>query len=203
MVRVLHLCEKHNLALLADEVYQANVWAENKPFESFRKVALQTHVPSVEVFSFHSISKGYYGECGLRGGYVHLTNVAKPVHDMLLKLVSVSLCANTLGQAMMASIVNPPQEGDASYPQYLGEKTTVLTALRKKAILVEELLGSMNGVTVQPVEGALYAFPQITLPKKAIEAAEKAGQKADLFYCLRLLQEVGVVTVFGSSLSCI
>ena len=29
----------------------------------------------VEIFSVHSISKGYYGECGIRAGYLHTTNV--------------------------------------------------------------------------------------------------------------------------------
>lgn len=30
---------------------------------------------SVELVSFHTVSKGVYGECGLRGGYMELTNI--------------------------------------------------------------------------------------------------------------------------------
>lgn len=30
---------------------------------------------SVELISFHTVSKGVYGECGLRGGYMELTNI--------------------------------------------------------------------------------------------------------------------------------
>lgn len=30
---------------------------------------------SVELVSFHTVSKGVYGECGLRGGYMELTNM--------------------------------------------------------------------------------------------------------------------------------
>lgn len=44
----------------------------------------------------------------------------------------------------------------------------------------------------------MYLFPTITLPKKAIEAAEKEGRKPDEFYCFRLLDATGVCVVAGS-----
>mmetsp|Transcript_17301 Transcript_17301/g.25942 ORF Transcript_17301/g.25942 Transcript_17301/m.25942 type:complete len:112 (+) Transcript_17301:1355-1690(+) len=43
-----------------------------------------------------------------------------------------------------------------------------------------------------------YAFPTITLPPKAIKAAEDAGKAPDTFYCLQLLDETGVVVVPGT-----
>ena len=46
--------------------------------------------------------------------------------------------------------------------------------------------------------GAMYSFPQIRLPPKAIEAAKKAGKVADVFYCLKLLEATGISTVPGS-----
>ncbi len=42
------------------------------------------------------------------------------------------------------------------------------------------------------------SFPQIRLPKKAIEAAKKLGKAGDVFYCLRLLEATGISTVPGS-----
>lgn len=30
---------------------------------------------TVELVSFHTVSKGVYGECGLRGGYMEFTNI--------------------------------------------------------------------------------------------------------------------------------
>lgn len=33
----------------------------------------------MEVFSFHSTSKGILGECGFRGGYMEMTNVNQDV----------------------------------------------------------------------------------------------------------------------------
>lgn len=46
--------------------------------------------------------------------------------------------------------------------------------------------------------GAMYSFPQIRLPPKAIEAAKKAGKAPDVFYCLMLLEATGISTVPGS-----
>jgi aspartate/methionine/tyrosine aminotransferase len=42
-----------------------------------RKVKENMPAPynSTELFSFHSISKGITGECGLRGGYVEISEI--------------------------------------------------------------------------------------------------------------------------------
>lgn len=65
------LAKKENLVVMADEVYQKNVYAENKEFHSFFKVlhemmAKDGSYKDVELVSFHSVSKGIFGECGLR-----------------------------------------------------------------------------------------------------------------------------------------
>lgn len=46
--------------------------------------------------------------------------------------------------------------------------------------------------------GAMYSFPQVQLPPKAIEAAKRVGKVADVFYCLKLLEATGISTVPGS-----
>jgi len=33
----------------------------------------------VQLVSFHSVSKGYFGECGQRGGYFEMTNIPPEV----------------------------------------------------------------------------------------------------------------------------
>ena len=33
----------------------------------------------VQLISFHSVSKGYYGECGQRGGYFEMSNIPPEV----------------------------------------------------------------------------------------------------------------------------
>jgi aspartate/methionine/tyrosine aminotransferase len=68
---VVRFCAKHKLVLLSDEVYQDNVYDENAEFVSAKRAAHETGLldeDSIELVSFHSSSKGLYGECGHRGG---------------------------------------------------------------------------------------------------------------------------------------
>eukprot|EP00397_Hematodinium_sp_SG-2012_P010289 GEMP01010399.1.p1 GENE.GEMP01010399.1~~GEMP01010399.1.p1 ORF type:complete len:524 (+),score=115.26 GEMP01010399.1:565-2136(+) len=194
---VIKLAEEEGLVILADEVYQSNVYAADKKFYSFRQVTLEMG-SQVELFSFMSISKGYYGECGLRGGYLHATNIDTAVVAQLYKLFSMTLCSNTLGQAMMASIVTPPKEGDASYELFETEKNGILSALHRKAKIVEERLNNIEGVDCMPVEGAMYAFVRVQLPAKFIEEAKGVGRAPDVHYCFHMLELTGVMTVPGS-----
>ncbi|GBG71129.1 hypothetical protein CBR_g8430 [Chara braunii] len=59
-------------------------------------------------------------------------------------------------------------------------------------------LNSLEGVTCNDAEGAMYVFPQIHFSEKAKKAAADAGVKVDAFYCTKLLDATGVVVVPGS-----
>lgn len=52
---------------------------------------------NVELISLNSVSKGLFGECGLRGGYMETHNLDKFAEEMLYKLKSIELCSNTIG----------------------------------------------------------------------------------------------------------
>lgn len=52
------------------------------------------------------------------------------------------------------------------------EKTEVLESLKMRGKMVYEILNSIEGVSCNEVMGAMYAFPRINLPQKAIEKAE-------------------------------
>jgi len=66
MREILEFCHKNKVLLMADEVYQANSYV--KPFTSFKKVLRQMgkQYETLELVSFHSVSKGGIGECGKR-----------------------------------------------------------------------------------------------------------------------------------------
>jgi aspartate/methionine/tyrosine aminotransferase len=185
------------MVILADEVYQDNVYIPGMKFHSFRKVALRMY-SKVQIFSFHSISKGYYGECGLRGGYVQMDNIDKSVNDEMYKMMSMSLCSNTVGQAMMANIVNPPVAGDPSYKLFNQEKSAIFDGMIKKSIIVHEMLNKIKGVFCMPIEGAMYAFPQVMLPPKYIKYAKSLKKEPDTLYCIEVLKELGVIMVPGN-----
>ena len=197
MVKVVQFCETERIILLADEVYQDNVYDKASKFVSFKKVVCDMK-SDVHLISFHSTSKGFIGECGQRGGYMELHNIPDDVTQQVYKLASISLCSNTSGQLMTGLMVNPPKEGQHSYEQYRKQRDDVLSSLAHRALLVAKTLNSCRNITCQPVQGAMYAFPRIHLPAAAIRAAEEAGKAADTYYCLRLLEETGLVTVPGS-----
>ena len=64
---------------------------------------------NITLASMHSISKGFYGECGRRGGYLELMNVNSDVVAEFYKLASINLCSNVNGQICMAMVMNPPK----------------------------------------------------------------------------------------------
>ncbi|CAI5959553.1 unnamed protein product [Closterium sp. NIES-64] len=194
-------CVDERLVLLADEVYQENVYQDERPFLSAKKVAMSMGEPyasSLELVSFHTVSKGTFGECGQRGGYMEVFNIDEGVCQELYKMSSISLCPNLCGQLMVGLMVNPPAPGDASYEEFTEERSSRLASLRRRAHTVTEGFNSCKNVTCNFTEGAMYSFPRINLPEKALEAAKAAGKAADVFYCLRLLEVTGITAVPGS-----
>lgn len=197
-VEVLKFCKEEKMVMLADEVYQENVYAEGKSFTSFKKAMCKAGIMDMQLISFHSISKGYYGECGRRGGYMELVGFPPDVMQIFHKLASISLCSNVNGQICTALMMNPPKKGDPSYLQYIEEKEAILASLKRRAIKLVTALNEMEGISCNPAQGALYAFPSIKLPMKAAEEAKKQGVAPDFYYCMRLLEATGIVTVPGS-----
>jgi alanine transaminase len=197
---IVKLCAEENLVLIADEVYQCNVYTEKKKFHSFKQVVMDMGNASktVPLMSMNSISKGFFGECGRRGGYVECVNFPDDVKDQLYKLSSIKLCPNINGQICMAMVMNPPKPGEESYELYNKEKTDILESLERRAKMVVESLSSLEGITCNEVEGALYAFPRLELPKHLLDKAEASGKPADFNYCMALLDNTGIVTVPGS-----
>jgi alanine transaminase len=63
---------------------------------------------------------------------------------------------------------------------------------------LEDAFKKLEGVSCNEAEGAMYLFPRIHLPQKAIKAAEAAKTAPDAFYCHRLLNATGIVVVPGS-----
>src|SRR5208337_778675 len=87
---VLDFAREHGLTVLADEVYQENIYLPGDRFVSFARVLDAKEIDDVSLFSFHSCSKGFLGECGVRGGYLECRNVPEDVAAQILKLQSVS-----------------------------------------------------------------------------------------------------------------
>lgn len=195
-------CHKREVVLMADEVYQENIYASGKSFTSFRKVVNEIGGDlerEIQLLSFHSVSKGFLGECGRRGGYMEVSNsVPSEVVDEMYKIASVNLCPNVDGQLMVGLMVNPPKEGDESYEQYVAERGAILSSLGRRAKRLVNILNTLPGVTCNDAEGAMYAFPKIEIPQRAVDEAKKQGLTPDTFYVMSLLRATGICVVPGS-----
>ncbi|XDG06066.1 hypothetical protein ABKA04_005681 [Annulohypoxylon sp. FPYF3050] len=199
---VLEFAAQERLVVLADEVYQTNVFIGK--FHSFRQVlhTLQKEHPgkydNIELASLHSISKGMVGECGHRGGYFELIGFKPEVEEQIYKFVSITLCAPVIGQCLVELMVNPPQPGEPSYELYDKEYNAIFNNLKTRAYALYEAFKEMEGVECGEPQGSMYLFPTIRVPPKAVEAAKREDRTPDEFYCMRLLEATGVCVVPGS-----
>jgi glutamate--glyoxylate aminotransferase len=116
----------------------------------------------------------------------------------MYKIASINLAPNGTGQVAMSCLVNPPKAGSPSHKQHEEERLAELASLRRRAHMVTDGFNSLEDVTCNFTEGAMYSFPQLKLPAKAIAAAKAAGKAPDVFYCLKLLEATGISTVPGS-----
>ena len=188
---VISFAKTHNLAIIADEVYQENLYGGE--FTSFAKALGDEK--NVVLFSLHSISKGFYGECVHRGGYLEVRNSPLVAGtelnfiDLLLKQASVSLCANSVGQIMTYLMVSPPNSESRVRQKFIVEKEKVLANLYEKAMMVREAFKKMDGLESFGKTGAMYLFPRLNKLPKGTD---------DFDYCMALLEETGLCTVNGS-----
>jgi alanine transaminase len=199
---IITVAAKHGLVIIADEVYQENVFEGE--FNSFKSVLAELqhshaeNYDNVQLASLHSTSKGVSGECGQRGGYMELVGFKPEITELFLKLASISLCPVVTGQALVEMMVNPPKEGDESFERDQAERAAIHESYKSKAEAMYEAFSELENIEVQRPQGAMYLFPRIILNDSVKEAAAEHGLKPDEYYCLRLLEQTGICVVPGS-----
>jgi alanine transaminase len=150
---VIEFAAQQKLVVMADEVYQTNVFIGK--FHSFKSVLrkMQKSEPgkydNVELVSLHSVSKGMVGECGHRGGYFEVVGFDPEVVEQIYKFVSISLCAPVVAQCLVEMMVNPPKEGEPSYELYKQEWDAIFAGLQKRATALYDAFKEMEGVECQ------------------------------------------------------
>ena len=88
---IIKFAAERNLVIMADEVYQTNVFIGK--FHSFKRTLrlLQQKEPgkydTVELASLNSVSKGMVGECGHRAGYFELVGFDPEVQAQIFKFI--------------------------------------------------------------------------------------------------------------------
>ncbi|CAK1544806.1 unnamed protein product [Leptosia nina] len=195
---IIIFAHKHNLFILADEVYQENIIS--KPFYSFKKVMHELGAPysDMELASFVTCSKGWAAECGLRGAFLELTRLSPPVRSVFAASRGVMQCPTVLGQCVLDCIVRPPRRGETSFAQWREEREKIARLLAERASTAYSTFNDIPGYSCNPIEGSMFAFPQVEIPALAQEEAADLDMSPDEFYCLRLLEETGVCVVPGT-----
>lgn len=197
---IIKFAHKHGILLIADEVYQDNVYTGHE-FISLRKAihAIGSPYNDVSAVSLHSISKGYLGEGGIRGGYMEFHNIEPGVLKELHKIRD-PYNVNVTGSIVMGILCDPPTYENASkeiVDQYNKEKNEILQSLETKVKMTMEMFNQCKGIKCQPINGALYAFPRILLPESVIELAKKEKLTPCEYFCKRMVEETGIITVPG------
>ena len=188
---VVDFASEKGLAIIADEVYQDNTYGSK--FHSFAQAVWNR--PYVPLFSLHSVSKGFYGECGHRGGYLEVRNTPKlastqqSLIEVLLRQASVNLCSNTIGQILVYLMVRPPSDESDVGELHKIEVRSILKDLQEKASIIKESFTEMEGVHCYGEIGALYLFPRLDI---------LPVQTTDFDYCMALLESTGLSTVNGA-----
>ncbi|CCE61263.1 hypothetical protein TPHA_0A01800 [Tetrapisispora phaffii CBS 4417] len=203
IANIIRISAKYGLLIIADEVYQENVFSGNE-FHSVKKVLRKLQrkylgfYETVQLASLHSTSKGLIGECGQRGGYMELIGLTDDVRLEVVKLMSISICSVVTGQALIDMVVSPPRPGDESYEMDQLERNNIKNDLISRSQKLHQLFISLEGVECLRPQGAMYLFPKFIFPQKFIDIAQKLHTEADTLYCKELLEHTGICTVPGS-----
>jgi len=172
--RVVDLARRHNLLVLADEVYDRFLLDGG------------THIPAASragdhpVITFGGLSKNYLGP-GLRMGWMIVSGDHDLLGDYLEalgRMVRARLCANHPIQYAILPALEGPQD----------HFQDMLERLRRRRDLVFERLNAIDGVSCVKPLGAFYAFPRLH---------DWPGTDAE--FVADLMRAEGVVCVPGSA----
>jgi len=169
---LIEIADKHNLPLLADEVY--GDLAYDGPVAPMASL-----YPDAPIISFSSLSKAYLAP-GWRAGWMAMGR-SERLDDLLAgvkKLADGRLCSTgPMEYAIPAALT-----GDRSHG--VGFRA----ALRERADLTVTRLNAIDGMHTVAPTAAFYAMPQVSLPPGV----------TDEDYVLGLLRATGVLCVYGS-----
>ncbi|MFT5300939.1 MAG: aspartate aminotransferase [Mariniblastus sp.] len=137
------ICEKHNLFLIADEVYREFVYDGNQHYSTLGLKGIEQNVIVID-----SISKRF-SACGARIGCIVSRN--EQFMGLVMKMAQARLSPPTFGQLGAAAVYELP----ASY--YEG----VAAEYAKRRDILKSSLDQMEGVVCPRVNGAFYAMVRL------------------------------------------
>ncbi len=153
ILKLTEIVKKHDLFLIADEVYREFIYDGEKHFSVMNVAGLEEHAIMID-----SVSKRY-SMCGARIGCIVSKN--KEVMATAMKFAQARLSPPTYAQiASEAALETPQSYFDDVISEYKERRDVLINALQK-----------IDGVTVATPKGAFYC-----IAKLPVENADKFAQ---------------------------
>lgn len=153
ILKLAEIVKKHDLFLIADEVYREFIYDGEKHFSVMNVAGLEEHAIMID-----SVSKRY-SMCGARIGCIVSKN--KEVMATAMKFAQARLSPPTYAQiASEAALETPQSYFDDVITEYKERRDVLIAALQK-----------IDGVTVATPKGAFYC-----IAKLPVENADKFAQ---------------------------
>lgn len=121
-----------------------------------------------------------------------VSNHAMSPHTVLLQQVQKLL---QQGVKVTNVSVNNPHQRSGVLQVPMRDIDVGKNTLKKRVSTMCKALNSMPGISCPCVDGAMYVFPRITLPPKAVITAENEGKDPDVFYCVEFLKNANIVVI--------
>ena len=176
--KIVELAEKHNLVLMADEIYDRIL------YDDVVHVPLCTLAKNCLVLSYNGLSKSHR-IAGFRAGWLMISGKKDHATDFiegLTMLASMRLCANVPAQYTIQTAMGGYQSMQAL--------TAPTGRLHKQRDLAVSRLNAMKGISCTLPQGAFYCFPKIDRTIYPIED--------DMQFMMELLQDEKVLMVQGT-----
>ena len=155
------IVKKHDLFLIADEVYREFVYDDKEFYSIMQEVDLVDHAIMID-----SVSKRY-SMCGARIGYMVSRN--KEVIKTALKFAQARLSPPTFAQIASEAALDTPQSYfEEVIDEYVVRRNTLITELKK-----------IDGVKVAKPNGAFYCIAELPV-KNADDFAQWLLEKFDI-----------------------
>src|SRR5574343_90402 len=153
ILKLAEIVKKHDLFLIADEVYREFIYDREEHFSVMNVPGLEEHAIMID-----SVSKRY-SMCGARIGCIVSKNAA--VMSTAMKFAQARLSPPTYAQIASEAALDTPQSYfDAVISEYKDRRDTLITELQK-----------IEGITVATPKGAFYC-----IAKLPIDNADKFAQ---------------------------
>ena len=170
---IAELARRHNLLILADEIYESLILDEDR-----KHISIAALAPDLPVITFNGLSKAYLVP-GWRIGWAVATGPAGSLTDYLEAVYKLLRARLSAPHPFMFAI-KPALEGPQNHLIEARAK------LRRRRDLTVEWAARTPRVSLVEPQGAFYAFPKLDIPED------------DIHFVTELLKQKHVLCVHGA-----